>query len=70
MGLRSLYFAVAGIMGLFRYLKVGLAVVLTFVGLKMLGEYFNFEIPIILSLMTIVSILLVSILTSVLIKKN
>jgi tellurite resistance protein TerC len=70
LGLRSLYFAIAGIMGFFRYLKVGLAFVLTFVGLKMLVAYFNFEIPIVLSLLIIVSILLISILSSVLIKKK
>jgi len=38
LGLRSLYFAVAGLMGLFRYLKYGLAAVLVFVGLKMCLE--------------------------------
>jgi len=70
LGLRSLYFAIAGIMGLFRYLKVGLAFVLTFVGLKMLVAYFNFEIPIVLSLVIIISILLISILASVFIKKE
>jgi tellurite resistance protein TerC len=70
LGLRSLYFAIAGIMGIFRYLKVGLAFVLTFVGLKMLLAYFNFEIPIVLSLIIIISILLISILSSVLIKKK
>jgi tellurite resistance protein TerC len=70
LGLRSLYFAIAGIMGLFRYLKVGLAFVLSFVGLKMLLAYFSFEIPIVLSLIIIVSILLISILSSVFIKKK
>jgi len=70
LGLRSLYFAVAGIMGFFRYLKVGLAFVLTFVGAKMLAAYFNFEIPIVLSLLVIVSILAISILASVLIRKK
>jgi len=70
LGLRSLYFAVAGIMGYFRYLKVGLAFVLTFVGLKMLLAYFNFEIPIVLSLLIIISILLISILASVFLKKE
>ncbi|MFZ2339461.1 MAG: TerC family protein [Bacteroidales bacterium] len=69
-GLRSLYFAVSGIMGLFRFLKIGLAIVLTFVGLKMLAAYFHFEIPITLSLSVIVSILLLSILASVIIKKD
>ena len=68
LGLRSLYFALAGIMGLFRYLKIGLAFVLTFVGLKMLAAYFKFEIPIVLSLLIIVGILLISILASVFIK--
>jgi tellurite resistance protein TerC len=68
LGLRSLYFAVAGIMGYFRYLKIGLAFVLTFVGLKMLLAFFHFEIPIVLSLVIIISILLISILSSLFIK--
>jgi len=37
MGLRSLYFALAGIMGAFRFLKYGLAIILTFVGVKMVS---------------------------------
>jgi len=68
MGLRSLYFAVSGIMGLFRYLKVGLAFVLSFVGLKMLAAYFEFEIPILISLSVIIGILTISILASVIIR--
>lgn len=68
MGLRSLYFALAGIMGLFRFLKIGLAFVLTFVGLKMLFAFFELEIPIVLSLLIIISILLISILASLIIK--
>jgi tellurite resistance protein TerC len=70
LGLRSLYFAIAGMMGFFLYLKTGLAFVLTFVGLKMLASYFHFEIPIIISLGIIISILLISILASVYIKKE
>jgi tellurite resistance protein TerC len=70
LGLRSLYFAISGIMGLFRYLKIGLAIVLTYVGLKMLAAFFHFEIPVVLSLSIIVSILLLSILASVIIKKD
>jgi len=70
MGLRSLYFAIAGIMGYFRYLKIGLAFVLTFVGLKMLAGFLHFEIPIVLSLLIILSILVISILASVVIKKK
>jgi tellurite resistance protein TerC len=70
LGLRSLYFAVAGIMGYFRYIKVGIAFILTFVGLKMLASFFDIEIPIILSLGIIVSILLISILASIISKKK
>ena len=68
LGLRSLYFAVSGIMGYFIYLKIGLAFVLTFVGTKMLMAYFNFDIPIVISLLVIVSILSFSILASLIIK--
>jgi len=70
LGLRSLYFAVAGIMGYFRYLKIGLAFVLTFVGLKMLASYLSFDIPILLSLAVVITILLSSVLASVIIKKK
>ncbi len=70
LGLRSLYFAIAGIMGLFRYLKIGLAFVLTFVGMKMLAAYFEYEIPIVLSLIVIVSILALSIVASLVIRKK
>lgn len=69
LGLRSLYFAVSGIMDYFRYLKVGLAFVLTFVGVKMCSSNF-FEIPVLFSLLIIVSILTTSIVASVVIKKR
>ncbi len=36
LGLRSLYFALSGVMKLFRYLKLGLAIILEFIGVKML----------------------------------
>jgi tellurite resistance protein TerC len=69
MGLRSLYFAVSGVMDYFRFLKVGLAFVLTFVGVKMcISNYF--EIPVLLSLLVIISILLISVIASVVIKKK
>lgn len=70
LGLRSLYFAIAGMMGYFRYLKIGLAFVLIFVGLKMLTSYLHFEITIVISLGIIISILLASILASVYIKSE
>ena len=70
LGLRSLYFAISGIMEYFRFLKVGLAFVLTFVGLKMLASFMHFEISIIISLGIIISILFISILASVIIKRE
>jgi tellurite resistance protein TerC len=70
LGLRSLYFAVSGIMGLFRFLKYGLAVVLSFVGIKMLLAFFDMKLPIVLSLSIIISILLISILASVVFRKK
>jgi len=44
MGLRSMYFALAGLMDMFRYLHYGLALVLMFVGAKMLVSHF-YQIP-------------------------
>lgn len=45
LGLRSLYFALAGIMDLFHYLKYALSVILSFVGLKMLVNYWHHQNP-------------------------
>jgi tellurite resistance protein TerC len=70
LGLRSLYFAVSGVMDYFRFLKIGLAFVLTFVGTKMLLSFIHIEIPILLSLGIILGILMVSILASVIIKEK
>ena len=68
LGLRSLYFAVAGIMQLFRYLNVGLAIILVFVGGKMLASHYV-SIPIKLSLGIIGTVLAGSILASVLVAR-
>ncbi len=65
LGLRSLYFVVAGFMKEFRYLKYGLSVVLGFIGAKMLIEPW-LEIHIGLSLGIIFGIIIVSILISLL----
>ena len=66
LGLRSLYFAVSGVMQLFRYLNIGLAVILVFVGCKMLvSSWVKVEIHI--SLGIIGTVLAASILASVLI---
>lgn len=40
LGLRALYFLLAGVLERFRYLHYGLAIVLVFIGLKMVAEYF------------------------------
>lgn len=65
LGLRSLYFALNGVMGLFRFLNVGLAVVLTFIGTKMLLDFFwGIHVSIGLSLTVIGSVLALSIATS------
>lgn len=49
LGLRAMYFLLAGVIGRFRYLHVGLGLVLVFVGIKMAGSEF-FEVPIGVSL--------------------
>ncbi|REK15943.1 MAG: TerC family protein [Planctomycetota bacterium] len=41
LGLRALYFLLAGVMNMFRYLNYGLAAVLSFVGFKMVGEWWT-----------------------------
>jgi len=69
LGLRSLYFALAGIENYFRFLKYGLAAILVFVGLKMCIVDFV-KIPVELSLMVIVFILGLSMLASVMITKS
>jgi len=63
LGLRSMFFALEGVMKRFRYLHYGLSVVLVFVGVKMLlaGLY---KIPTWISLMLIVGILFISIISS------
>src|SRR5213595_878707 len=69
LGLRSLYFLVAGLMNRFIYLRTGLALVLGFVGLKMiLADYF--PLPRALSLGVIALILGVTIALSILKTRN
>jgi tellurite resistance protein TerC len=64
LGLRSLYFALAGMMDLFYYLRHGLSIVLIFVGLKMLlMGYVN--IPIVFALGMVGAVLLIAIMASI-----
>ncbi|MBX2925242.1 MAG: TerC/Alx family metal homeostasis membrane protein [Chitinophagaceae bacterium] len=65
LGLRSLFFLLKGAVNHFDYLQQGIAVVLAFIGVKMLIEYFNIHISIYISLAVIVLCLLFSILYSI-----
>jgi tellurite resistance protein TerC len=63
LGLRALYFALASIIGMFHYLKIGLSVILAFVGLKMLLSNF-YQPPVAVTLGMVALTLVVSILAS------
>ena len=63
LGLRSMYFAVSGLMKLFRFLHYGLAVILVLVGIKMLLAD-HLQIPIHVTLGTVAAVLLISIVLS------
>lgn len=64
LGLRALYFLLAGVMDKFRYLKIGLSIVLVFVGVKMLVEAIGIHIHIGVSLGVIAAVITGSILAS------
>ncbi len=63
MGLRSMYFALAGLMEMFRYLHYGLSLVLSFIGVKMLIHHY-YEIPTHWALAGVAGILGISVLAS------
>jgi len=72
LGLRSMYFLLAGALGLFRYLKTGLSVVLVFIGVKMLLDphenppaWYQVEIPTTAALALVVFIIAISIFASI-----
>ena len=67
LGLRALFFLLAGVMDMFRYLKVGLSFVLCFVGIKMVIVDF-YKIPIGISLGVVAGILGISILASMFVR--
>jgi tellurite resistance protein TerC len=77
LGLRSLYFLLAGALGYFRYLKIGLSFVLAFIGVKMLldphgqePKGFQVEIPTGISLMTVATIIIIAIVLSVMVAER
>jgi len=63
LGLRSMYFALAGMMEMFRYLHYGLSLVLVFVGAKMLLSHY-WEIPTPVALAAVASVLAISVIAS------
>ncbi len=72
LGLRSLYFALAGVMGMFAYLHYGLSAVLVFVGIKMIANGIMEDgfIPVELSLGVVVTLLAASVIASVIAKRR
>lgn len=69
LGLRSLYFVLAGAIEYFRYLKYGLSFVLVFVGLKMMLEKYV-HISTLTSLLIVGALILISVLASILLFKD
>lgn len=69
LGLRSLYFALNGVIDMFRFLNVGLALILVFIGIKMLvGGYYHISIGV--SLGVIAAVLSIAVAASLLIPKR
>jgi tellurite resistance protein TerC len=72
LGLRSMYFLLAGALRYFRHLTIGISAVLVFIGVKMLVDphhrepkWFQVDLPASVSLMVVAAILLISIVLSV-----
>ncbi len=66
MGLRSLFFAVSGLMKAFRFLHTGLAIILVLVGVKMIAADY-FKVPTLAMLGVVAAVLTVSVVASILI---
>lgn len=69
LGLRALYFLLAGVVDKFRFLQLGLAIILTFVGVKMLIAHW-YHVPVSFSLSVIVVVLTSSVLASMLLPEK
>lgn len=70
MGLRALFFLVENILHRFHHLQKGLAFILIFIGLKMLGGLFHFHLSPLISFAVILSVLILSLVLSVLFPKK
>lgn len=64
LGLRSLYFALKGFADMFHYLKYGLAIILMFIGVKMLIMHW-YHMPVAVTMAVIFTVLMVSVLVSI-----
>lgn len=69
LGLRSMYFALAGVIDLFQYLHYGLSVVLVFIGVKMLVSHY-YRIPTGVALGVVVGVLGIAVLLSLILPKR
>jgi tellurite resistance protein TerC len=69
LGLRSMYFAVAGMMDLFEYLHYGLSLVLIFIGGKMLASHY-YTVPTHVALAVVAAVLAISVAASVVFPKS
>ena len=69
LGLRSMYFAVAGMMDLFEYLHYGLSIVLILIGAKMLASHY-YTVPTVIALGAVAGVLVISVLASVIFPKK
>jgi len=65
LGLRSLFFLLKGAVNKFSFLQQGIAIILIFIGLKMLVEFFDIKIPVAISLLVILVCIAGSIIYSV-----
>ncbi len=70
LGLRSMYFVLGNLHEKFKYVKYGVALILTFTGVKLSLLFFDIKVPIELSLTVIISILVLSIVTSMALNKH
>lgn len=64
LGLRALFFVLAGVMKRFAFLNIGLGLVLAFIGVKMLAEYFDLHVPTWVTLLVITGMITGSMLLS------
>jgi tellurite resistance protein TerC len=64
LGLRAMYFLLADLMHRFIYLKIGLSLVLVFVGIKMIVGHAFFKIPTVISLSVVVALITASVIAS------